>query len=88
MPALPRRRVLATGLAAGATALAAPHIGTAASPTVLHVAMTLGDIPLTTGQASQGGEGQRFIGMTLYDGLLNWDLSRADAAAKLAPRWR
>jgi hypothetical protein len=33
---------------------------------VLRVAMTLADIPLTTGQSSQGGEGQRFIGVTLY----------------------
>ena len=47
--------------------------------------MTLGDIPLTTGQPSQGGEGQRFIGYTLYDALINWDLSRSDVAAPLRP---
>ena len=29
---------------------------------VLRVAMTAADIPLTTGQASQGGEGVRFTG--------------------------
>jgi peptide/nickel transport system substrate-binding protein len=82
---LPRRKLLATGLAAGAAASALPRKVAAQQQSVLRVAMTLGDIPLTTGQASQGGEGQRFIGMTLYDGLLNWDLSRADMPAKLAP---
>jgi hypothetical protein len=48
---------------------------------VLRVAMTLADIPLTTGQSSQGGEGQRFIGVTLYDALVNWDLSKRDEPA-------
>jgi peptide/nickel transport system substrate-binding protein len=52
---------------------------------VLRVAMTLADIPLTTGQSSQGGEGQRFIGVTLYDALVNWDLSKRDELAKLIP---
>src|SRR5712675_20278 len=52
---------------------------------VLRVAMTLADIPLTTGQSSQGGEGQRFIGVTLYDALINWDLSKRDETAKLVP---
>lgn len=43
----------------------------------LRVAMTMGDIPLTTGQPGQGGQGQRFIGITVDDALINWDLSRA-----------
>jgi peptide/nickel transport system substrate-binding protein len=54
-------------------------------PGVLRVAMTAGDIPLTTGQPSQGGEGVRFMGITLYDGLTRWDLSKSDAAAKIIP---
>src|SRR5258708_6943764 len=52
---------------------------------VLRVAMTLADIPLTTGQSSQGGEGQGFIGVTLYDALVNWDLWKRDEPAKLIP---
>lgn len=52
---------------------------------VLRVAMTAADVPLTTGQPSQGGEGLRFMGVTVYDGLVNWDLSRADKAAVLKP---
>ena len=34
-------------------------------------------------QPSQGGEGNRFIGVTLYDALINWDLSKRDETAKL-----
>ena len=77
---VPRRAAIA-GAAAGL--LAAPAHAEAGS--VLRVGMTLADIPLTTGQPSQGGEGQRFIGVTLYDALINWDLSRADVSAPLMP---
>ncbi|WP_233161509.1 MULTISPECIES: ABC transporter substrate-binding protein [unclassified Achromobacter] len=75
---------LAAPLMAAALALALPTAG-ARAESVLRVATTLSDVPLTTGQASQGGEGMRFIGFTLYDGLINWDLSRSDVAAKLRP---
>ncbi len=30
----------------------------------LRIGMTASDIPLTTGQPDQGGEGQRFMGLT------------------------
>jgi peptide/nickel transport system substrate-binding protein len=52
---------------------------------VLRVATTLADIPLTTGQPSQGAEGTRFIGITLYDSLIRYDLSRSDVTSKLIP---
>ena len=52
---------------------------------ILRVASTTADIPLTTGQASQGGEGMRFVGYSLYDPLIRWDLSRSDVTARLAP---
>jgi ABC-type transport system substrate-binding protein len=52
---------------------------------MLRVAMSAGDIPLTTGQPSQGVEGVRFMGITVYSGLTRWDLSRSDAAAKIVP---
>jgi peptide/nickel transport system substrate-binding protein len=52
---------------------------------VLRVASTMSDIPLTTGQSSQGAEGMRFIGYALYDALISWDLSRSDTPTKLAP---
>jgi peptide/nickel transport system substrate-binding protein len=74
-----------TALAAAGAAVALPRAARAQTQTVLRVAMTLGDIQSTTGQPSQGGEGQRFIGFTLYDGLLNWDLSRSDVPSPLTP---
>ena len=79
---LPRRTVLTS-----AAALAVLPMGRAAAAPekVLRVAMTLADIPLTTGQPSQGGEGQRFIGYQVYDALINWDLSQRDALATLRP---
>ncbi|MGI4944054.1 MAG: ABC transporter substrate-binding protein, partial [Janthinobacterium lividum] len=49
------------------------------------VAMTAGDIPITTGIPDQGGEGARFVGYNLYDALINWDLSRTDRPAELKP---
>ena len=57
----------------------------AAPEKVLRVAATFADIPLTTGQPSQGGEGQRFMGITVYDALINWNLRHADRPARLEP---
>lgn len=71
--------------ATGAMVLAVVSPQSAHAESVLRVAMTLADIPLTTGQSSQGGEGQRFIGVTLYDALVNWDLSKRDEPARLIP---
>jgi peptide/nickel transport system substrate-binding protein len=68
-----------------ATLACALYASPATAEKVLRVASTMADIPLTTGQASQGGEGMRFIGFALYDGLINWDLSRSDVPAKLRP---
>src|SRR5919107_133393 len=73
-----RPLLLAAALAAGA---ALP----AQAETVLRIAMTLADIPVTTSQPNQGAEGWRFIGATLYDGLINWDLSSRDKPSKLIP---
>jgi peptide/nickel transport system substrate-binding protein len=72
--------------AAGAASLPMVTIDArAASPLILRVGMTASDVPLTTGQANQGGEGVRFIGYSLYDPLIRWDLSRSDISAPLAP---
>jgi ABC-type transport system substrate-binding protein len=77
-----RLRTLLAGTAlacAGALPAAAWAQGT------LRIAMTAADIPLTTGQADQGGEGQRFMANTVYDQLVMWDLSSADKASTLVP---
>lgn len=60
-------------------------LGTARAQGVLRIGMTAADIPLTTGQADQGGEGQRFMANTLYDQLVMWDLTSADKASTLVP---
>ncbi len=83
-----KSRNRAAGLVAGfslvvAAALAAANPGQA--QTTLRVAMTAGDIPDVTGQPDQGFEGYRFVGYTLYDSLILWDLSRSDVEASLTP---
>ena len=62
----------------------------ASSPAVqaeqtLRIAMTASDIPLTTGQPDSGFEGYRFVGYTIYDALINWDMSSADDISGLTP---
>jgi peptide/nickel transport system substrate-binding protein len=57
----------------------------AMAESVLRVGMTAGDIPDWTGQPDQGFEGFRFVGWSLYDSFINWDLSRSDAEAPLRP---
>ncbi|MBK1660043.1 ABC transporter substrate-binding protein [Paracraurococcus ruber] len=74
-----------TMLQAGAGAALLPAFGAEAAESVLRVATTMADIPLTTGQPSQGGEGQRFIGYQVYDCLINWDLSKRDVSARHRP---
>ena len=51
----------------------------------LRIGMTASDIPLTTGQTDNGGEGQRFLGFTAYDSLVNWDLTSATKPSDLVP---
>lgn len=57
----------------------------ASAESVLRIAMTAGDLPDWAGQPDQGFEGYRFVGFTLYDGLINWDLSRSDQEAEIRP---
>jgi peptide/nickel transport system substrate-binding protein len=80
-----RREFMTAGAAAAVALPLAPQAAKAQSQKSLRIAMTLGDIPLTTGQASQGAEGIRFIGNQIYDGLYRWDLSKRDEASKLVP---
>ncbi|WP_425327081.1 ABC transporter substrate-binding protein [Rhizobium sullae] len=70
---------------AAALVLAAAGAGAALAAGTLRIGMTASDIPLTTGQTDQGGEGQRFMGYTVYDALIEWDLSRSDKPSSLTP---
>ena len=45
--------------------------------------MTLASIPLANGFPDHGGEGQRFMGITPFNFLCEWDLTRADRPAPL-----
>ena len=51
----------------------------------LRIATTLASLPTQNGGPDQGTEGLRFMGYTLYDLLIGWDLSHADRAAALVP---
>src|SRR5476649_2844420 len=75
-----RLRVVVAGLGVLA-AFAAPAL----SQSTLRIGMTAADIPMTTGQPDQGFEGFRFAGYTIYDALVNWDLSKADTIADIKP---
>jgi peptide/nickel transport system substrate-binding protein len=69
-----------------AAAMAGALLSTSAlAQGTLRIAMTASDIPLTTGQPDQGGEGQRFMGLTVYDALVHWDLSSSDKPSVLTP---
>ena len=81
--AIPTRTFLrAAGLA---VVLSATLAAAAQAESVLRVAMTAGDIPDWTGQPDQGFEGFRFVGWSLHDSLINWDLTRSDREATLKP---
>ncbi|SDB69768.1 ABC transporter substrate-binding protein [Belnapia rosea] len=73
------------GALAAAPALSARPSHAQTERGTLRVAMTTGDIPLTTGQPSQGAEGNRFLGITLYDPLVAWELGSAEVPAQLKP---
>ncbi len=63
--------------------LASP--GDAQQPKVLRIAMTAADVPTTSGAPNNGFEGVRFLGYPSFEGLVLWDLSRADQPATLRP---
>jgi peptide/nickel transport system substrate-binding protein len=77
------RAAAAAIMLAAATIMGAPQA--ASAETVLRIGMTAADIPRTLGQPDQGFEGNRFTGLTMYDGLTMWDLSSADKPSALIP---
>jgi ABC-type transport system substrate-binding protein len=77
-----RKSILA---GAAILALAITSASAALAAGTLRIGMTASDIPLTTGQTDQGGEGQRFMGYTVYNSLIEWDLTQADKPSALIP---
>ena len=59
--------------------------GAAHAEFVVRIAMTAADIPRTLGQPDQGFEGNRFTGLTMYEGLTGWDLSSAEKPSAVIP---
>ena len=73
-------------LAQSLVALAAAAVAaTAAAQSTLRIGMTAADIPATTSQPDSGFEGNRFVGLTLFDALTMWDLSSADKPSVIIP---
>lgn len=60
-------------------------VGGAMAAGTLRVAMTASDIPLPNGQTDQGAEGMRFMGYTVFEALVAYDLSSADKPSSLIP---
>src|SRR5436305_661136 len=77
------RAALAAAMLATVSVTALPVRANA--ETVLRIGMTAADIPRTLGQPDQGYEGNRFTGVTMYDGLTQWDLSSADKPSSVIP---
>ncbi|MEM0907863.1 MAG: ABC transporter substrate-binding protein [Pseudomonadota bacterium] len=70
----------------GALGVATCILATSASAQgTLRVGMTANDVPLTWGQPDNGFEGFRFVGLQLYDALINWDLTSSEKASGLIP---
>src|ERR1044072_1636487 len=57
----------------------------AAAQGTWRIAMTASDLPTATGMPNNGFEGMRFMGYPIFEGLVLWDLSRADKLAGLRP---
>jgi len=81
----PSRRGVLAGGAAAMAGLTLPRVGEAQGQGVLRIGMTAADIPQMTGSPDNGFEGYRFTGYTIFDALVNWDLSSADKASDVVP---
>ncbi|WP_216821734.1 ABC transporter substrate-binding protein [Uliginosibacterium sp. TH139] len=60
-------------------------MGAAHAAGTLRVAMTTSDIPLPNGQTDQGSEGMRFMGYTVFEALIGFDLSSSTKPVTLIP---
>lgn len=80
-----RRRLLQAAAALPAATLPWDLAQAQATGGILRVAMTASAVPLSNGCPDQGAEGHRFMGITLYDQLVEWDLSSFDKPVRLKP---
>src|SRR5580704_6258854 len=68
-----------------AAVLACLPFASARAEQVLRVGMTAADIPTTGGIPNNGGEGYRFLGVPVFDALVNWDFKHTDQTAEVTP---
>ncbi len=73
-----RRLVLSAALALSLASMAKAE-------SVVRYAISLADIPLTSGQPDRGAGAYKFTGYTLYDPLVAWEMDVADRPGKLMP---
>lgn len=78
------RRTLLTATTLAAT-LPQTTQAQAQDNTALTYAISMADIPLTTGQPDRGAGAYQFTGLTLYDPLIAWEMDVADRPGKLVP---
>lgn len=77
-----KNRVSAALLFAAALIVVSP---VSAQDKILRIGMTASDIPTTTGMPNNGFEGMRFLGFPIFEGLIQFDLTRTDQLATLKP---
>jgi peptide/nickel transport system substrate-binding protein len=82
---LTRRALLAAAGAAGLPAEGAFRPARAQAERVIRYAISMADIPQTTGQPDRGAGAYQFTGHTLYDPLVAWEMDVADRPGKLVP---
>ncbi|MCB9871594.1 MAG: ABC transporter substrate-binding protein [Planctomycetes bacterium] len=82
-----RRRARARGLTGAllSAALAITAPGAVHAQGTLRLGMTAADIPVSFGQPDNGFEGFRYMGLMVYDALVNWDLTAVDRPSGLVP---
>jgi peptide/nickel transport system substrate-binding protein len=72
-------------VAALITAIGAGVSGHAQAGGELRLGMTASDIPTSKGAPDQGGEGVRWMGFTIYDSLLYWNLTQDETFPVIVP---
>jgi ABC-type transport system substrate-binding protein len=80
------RRTILKGAAAAAGVASLPGVASAqATNGPLRIGISLSDVPRMWGGPEGGFEGIRFGGYMVFDALVNWDMSKADAPSPLTP---
>ncbi len=78
-----KNRLAGGAIAAAMLALGAGSALAQAQPRTLRIAMTAADVPTTSGMPNNGYEGMRFLGYPIFEPLVQWNLTRADAPADI-----